>query len=295
MLENSTQGLTLLDAARIVVVTGVEHHQPALAAWTPLADGRPRQVAVELCCAPVTHGPDAGHRGIDVLLDGRPVGRLSSTVAERYAHHLDDLAAGGIRPAAVGIVARGPHGLEMELQLPDLAVTTEATTALSHVAPARPRPGPAPRSRRPYLIGAGVLALLLVVGMAVGGGSGGGDEPSVASAPTVAPRTSAPEITLPVPTATPAPTAALREAADPARTRPPRSREQSPRTAAAVEAPVQQADAPADSPEPAAPSTTPSSAPTRDRGGLLGGGDDDPETAGCPDGSTAGAVGCTPA
>lgn len=288
MLENSAQGLTLLDAARTVVVTGVEHHQPALAAWAPLADGRPRQVAAELCNAPVTHGPDTGRRGIDVLLDGWQVGRLSQAVAERYTPCLDDLQAAGARPAAVGIVARGPHGLEMELQLPDLTVATEATTALSHVAPAWPDEGTGPRSRRPYLIGAGVLALLLVVGMAIGGRSGE-EEPSVASAPAPPPRTNAPEITLPVPTANPAPTGALREAADPAPTRAPRSREEAPPPAPA-EPPAEQIND-ADE-ETAVPTSPPAPTTPRNPGGLLGGDDDDPEPPECPEGAVA--VDCTP-
>ncbi|MHA6780325.1 hypothetical protein ACVGOW_04895 [Pseudonocardia saturnea] len=292
MLENSTQGLTLLDAARTVVVTGVEHHQPALAAWAPLADGRPRQVAAELCPAPVTHGPDTGRCGMDVLLDGWQVGRLPLTVAERYAPYLDDITPAGARPAAVGIVARGPHGLEMELQLPDLAVATEATTALSHVAPAWPAEGPGPRNRTPYLIGAGVLALLVVVAMAVGGRSGE-EEPSVASAPTIAPRTNAPEITLPVPTAAPAPTGAFREAADPAPTRAPRSREQAPPPAAPAEPPAQQLVVPAEGPETTAPTGTPTPTTSRNPGGLLGDDrDDEPEPPECPEGAAP--VDCTP-
>lgn len=231
MLENPTQGLTLLDAAHTVVVAGVEQHQPALAAWAPLADGQPRQVAVELCLAPITHGPDTGRCGMEVLLDGWRVGDLPLAMAERYAPYVDDVVSRGGRPAAVGLVARGPRGLEMELLLPDVNVTVEATTALSHVAPAWPQPDPEPRRRTPLLIGAGVLALLLVVGMAVGGRPGG-DAPTVASAPTTAPRTSAPEITLPVPTVAPEPTAALREASDPAPTRAPRARARTARPAA---------------------------------------------------------------
>jgi hypothetical protein len=231
MLENPTQGLSLLDAAHTVVVAGVEQHQPALVAWAPLADGLPRQVAVELCFAPITYGPDTGRCGMEVLLDGWRVGELPLAMAERYAPYVDDLVNRGCRPAAVGLVARGPRGLEMEVLLPDVHVTVEATTALSQVAPAWPQPGPETRNRRPYLIGAGVLALLLVVGMAVGGRSGD-DEPTVASAPTTAPRTSAPEITLPVPTVAPEPTVALREASDPAPTRAPRARTQAPRPAA---------------------------------------------------------------
>jgi hypothetical protein len=225
---------------------------------------------------------------MDVLLDGRQVGRLSATVAERYAPYLDDLEASGARAAAVGIVARGPHGWEMELQLPDPSGATEAPTPLSHLAPARPAPGPGPRNRRPYLIGAGVLALLVVVGMAVGGRSGE-EEPSVASAPTVAPRTSAPQITLPVPTAAPAPTAALREVADPAPTRAPRTREQAPPPAVPAEPPAVRLDAPAEVTETAAPTTTPTTTTPSNPGPSVSG---DPQPPACPEGAPA--VDCTP-
>lgn len=256
MLENSTQGLTLLDAAHTVVVTGVEHHQPALAAWAPFGDGRPRQVAVELRRTAITHGPDAGRRGMEVLLDGRRVGELPHAMAERYAPFVDDLTAHGGRPAAVGLVARDPRGLEMELQLPDVTGPAEATTALSLVAPGWPQPGPEPRNHRPYLIGAGVLALLLVVGMVVGGRSGGDGTP-VAARPTTAPRTTVPEVTLPVPTATAEPTAVVREAADPAPTRAPRPRTQAPVTTT-----------PPAPPPVAEPTTTapPTTSPSRTRG-----------------------------
>lgn len=110
------------------------------------------------------------------------------------------LSIGG-RPACVALVAYGPHGLEMELRLPD--VTTEATTALS-VLPAEPLE-PEPRNRTPYLIGASVLALLLAVGVAVGAGPGERPSPSrptVVAAPP--PTSAAPEPTA-VPLAPPTP------------------------------------------------------------------------------------------
>lgn len=172
MLENSTDGLTLLDAAHTVVVAGVEHHQPALLPWAPFAGELPRHVAVELRPAPVTIGYDAGRPGVEVLLDGWRIGELAPTPAERYLPHVHELLALGARPAAVALVGHGPQGeLEVELRLPD--VTDEATTALHVVHPDITfAPVPRPRDPRiPYLIGGGVLALLLVVGVTIGAGN----------------------------------------------------------------------------------------------------------------------------
>ncbi|QJY45029.1 hypothetical protein [Pseudonocardia broussonetiae] len=212
MLENSTDGLTLLDAAHTVVVAGVEHHQPVLAPWAPFADELPRHVAVELRPAPVTIGYDAGRPGVEVLLDGWRIGELAPTPAERYLPHVHDLLALGARPAAVGLVGHGPQGeLEVELRLPD--VTDEATTAMHVVHPDITfAPVPRPRDPRiPYLIGGGVLALLLVVGVTVGAGNRS-DETTwtrPAAAPTTA-RTSP----APIPTVAATETGIIEEIAD---------------------------------------------------------------------------------
>lgn len=191
-LENSTDGLTLLDAAHTVVLAGVEHHQPALAPWAPFADELPRHVAVELRPAPVTIGYDAGRPGVEVLLDGWRIGELAPTPAERYLPHVHDVLARGDRPAAVAVVGHGPHReLEVELRLPD--VTDEVTTALHVVHPDITfAPVPRPRDPRiPYLIGGGVLTLLLVVGVTIGAGNRSGETTWTrpAAAPTT-PRTS---------------------------------------------------------------------------------------------------------
>lgn len=205
MIENSTQGLTLLDAAHTVLVTGVDHHQPVLARWAPLTADQPRQVAAELVIAVVPHGPAAGHPGIEVRLDGLRVGELTLLLSQRYLPYVHEVLRAHGRAACVALVAFGPHELEMELRLPD--VTSDSTSARS---PLRPEPLEiVPRNRTPYLIGAGVLVLLLGVGVAAGGGFGEPRGASTWNRPTVAalpPTTTlAPE---PTPTPTPAPTPA---------------------------------------------------------------------------------------
>lgn len=168
-MENSSQGLTLLDPDRRVVVTGEERHRAALVRYAPRADGRPRRVAVEL------RRTAAGR--IEVLLDGRRVGELTALMSRRYAAHVDAVARRGGRPGAVGLVVAGRRGVEMELRLPEVS-TAEAAAPLP---PASPRPTPRgpedtrPPARargrlRPVVVGAGVFALVVAVGAAVGGG-----------------------------------------------------------------------------------------------------------------------------
>lgn len=221
MLENSVQGLTLLDAAHTVVVVGEERHQPVLAPWAPFGDEQPRHVAVELRPAPITLGADAGRPGVEVLLDGRRVGELAPLMAERYLPHVHDLLGLGGRPAAVALVAHGPHGdLEIELRLPD--VSEDATTALYAVRPAQEfAPVPRPRDRRiPYLVGGGVLALLLVVGATVAGGRDADTEwTRPAASPTTSVRPS-PTLIPTVPATATTDVIAEQVVADVARTRP---------------------------------------------------------------------------
>lgn len=207
MIENSTRGLTLLDAAHTVVVTGVGQYQGVLAPWAPGPDGRPRLVAVELFPATVDRGGHVGRRGIEVRIDGRRAGELTPAMAQRYLPDVDDTLRDGGRPACVALVAYGPHELEMELRLPD--VSDDATAVMSVV-----RPGPPPPQRRlsrtPYLVGAAVLALLLGVGVAIGGVDRGDDarRPAAAAGPSPSPTPtpSALAVPVPVPLALPAAT-----------------------------------------------------------------------------------------
>ncbi|MFB9387546.1 hypothetical protein ACFFTK_30760 [Pseudonocardia petroleophila] len=259
MLENSTHGLTLLDAAHTVVVVGEEHHQAVLAPWAPVGDGQPRHVAVELRPAPITVGADAGRPGVEVLLDGWRVGELAPLMAERYLPHVHDLLGSGGRPAAVALVAHGPHGdLEIELRLPD--VTEHATTALHAVRPAHEfAPVPRPRDRRvPYLVGGGVLALLLVVGATVAGGREDDDGwTRPAASPTTSVRPS-PTLIPTVPASVTPDPIAEQVVADVARTRPRAAVPVTPAPAPAVPAP-----APAPAPVEVQPSTS-AAAPTED-------------------------------
>lgn len=217
MIENSTRGLTLLDPDREVVVTREEHHQRELAAWAPRADGRARRVAVELCFAPITHGTHAGRRGIEARLDGRRVGELTFLMSQRYGPLVDEVLRSGGRPACVATVDHGRRGLvEVELRLPEVPAGPPPPTPAPPPRPPRPDrpdrgrrddppiPLPARRSRKPYLIGAGVVAVLLIIGAAVNNGSRE-QATTDAAAP---PRISAPAIPAPArlaPSSTPAP------------------------------------------------------------------------------------------
>lgn len=137
MIENSTQGLTLLDPDRKVVVTGEEHHQAALVRWAPHPDGRGRRVAAELG---FVTGP-RGRRLIEVRIDGQRVGVLTTLMSERYAPHVHEVLRGRGRPACVAVVVHGRRGTEVEVHLPEVA--RDATAALP-VAPVPVPPRPAP-------------------------------------------------------------------------------------------------------------------------------------------------------
>lgn len=133
MIENSTQGLTLLDPDRKVVVTGEEHHQAALVRWAPHPDGRGRRVAAELG---FVTGP-RGRRLIEVRIDGQRVGVLTPLMSERYAPHVHEVLRGRGRPACLAVVVPGRRGTEVEVHLPEVA--RDATQALP-VTPPPPVP-----------------------------------------------------------------------------------------------------------------------------------------------------------
>jgi hypothetical protein len=187
----------MLEPEQKVVVTGEESHQPALAPWAPLADGRSRRVAAEL-------GFVAGTRGrqvIEVRVDGRRVGTLTALMSERYAPHVHEILRRRERPGCVAIVKHGRRGLvEAELYLPDVTgipAPTPPRPAPRGPDAGRPPAGPRRRLRTPMMIGGGVFALLLVIGAV----SGGGSEQDSDAVPVVA---AAAPTTRPVPTTTPA-------------------------------------------------------------------------------------------
>lgn len=197
----------MLDPEQKVVVTGEEHHQPALAPWAPRPGGRARRVAVELGFVAGTRG----RRVIEVRLDGRRVGTLTALMSERYGPHVDEILRRRERPGCVAMVVRGRRGLvEMELHLPDV------TGIPDRPAPPSAGPRPAPRGpdggrpparprrrfRTPLMIGGGVFALLLVIGAM----TGGGEEPDADAVPVVA--AAAPTTTRPAPPTAPTTTTA---------------------------------------------------------------------------------------
>jgi hypothetical protein len=149
MTENSTAGLTMLDAERAVVVTGDGHLQHVLR-------DHPTPVAIEL--VPV------GAR-LEARLDGERVGELSALMSLRYAPTVDSVLRRGERPGCVGRIIRGKHGIEVELQLPAVnAAGGPPTEQLPVVVATRRRS----RSRTPLWVGVGIVALLVVIGGVLG-------------------------------------------------------------------------------------------------------------------------------
>lgn len=201
MIENSTDGLTLLDAGHQVTLTREEDHQDVLRRYQPRPGGYGRRVAVELIPFRIPRGTHAGRRGIEVRLDGRRIGELTPRMSQRYFPLVDDAARRGERPGCVAVIGPGKRAgveIEVELFLPEVT--------------AGPVPPPTPRRRRkrPVLIGAGVATAVLVgIGSAVGGGNGGTAVPELETRSSAAvPTTTMPTSAMPTtaPTSTPAPT-----------------------------------------------------------------------------------------
>jgi hypothetical protein len=188
MTENSTAGLTVLDADRAVVVAGDEH----------VLTGHPSPVTIEL--VPV------GAR-LEARLDGQRVGELSALMSLRYAPTVDEVLRRGERPGCIGRVVRGKHGVEVELRLPAVnAAGGPPTEQLPVVVPRKRR-----RSRTPLWVGVGVVGLLVVVGVALGLARGStAPAAAVAAAPTTPSTTpttvatTAPVVVADPPTTTPA-------------------------------------------------------------------------------------------
>ena len=151
MTENSTAGLTMLDAERSVVVAGDETTRTC-------CGSRARAAGLRIELVPV--GPR-----LEARLDGQRVGELTALMSQRYGPTVDSVLRRGERPGCVGRVVRGKRGVEVELRLPAVnAAGGPPTEQLPVVALARPRR----RSRTPLWVGVGVVGLLVVVGGALG-------------------------------------------------------------------------------------------------------------------------------
>jgi excalibur calcium-binding domain-containing protein len=149
LTENSTVGLTMLDAERSVVVAGDEHLQDVLR-------DHPARITIEL----VPVGPR-----LEARLDGERVGELSALMSLRYAPTVDGVLRRGERPGCVGRIIRGKHGVDVELRLPAVnAAGGPPTEQLPVIVATRRRS----RSRTPLWVGVGIVALLVVIGGVVG-------------------------------------------------------------------------------------------------------------------------------
>lgn len=170
----------MLDPDHAVEVIGQEHHQPALVAYAPDDGGLSRRVAAELCFT-------AGGR-IEVQLDGWRAGELSAPMSQRYGPHVEEILRRGGRPGAVGLIANGPYGYELEVRLPDVSAAPAPIDDPLPLPPARARR----RFRTPLLIGGGVFALLVGIAAVFGGADRDASDPLSSAAIPSVPRTSAP-------------------------------------------------------------------------------------------------------
>lgn len=194
MVENSTTGLVWLAPDNSVVVPRGQLDQPALQRYAPRTQGRARGVRVELRIRPLPHGRHAGEPEVEIWLDGRHVGELTTPMSMRYGPVVAEIRRHGERVGAEARVVKARRGIEVEIRLPD--VPTGAHAAPPVVVPPAPRPSAPPVRRRtgwPLLVGAGVvLGLLVISGIAGGRDSAAPTTPApAAAAATKAPPTPA--------------------------------------------------------------------------------------------------------
>jgi hypothetical protein len=109
VLENLADDIELLAPERTIAVAGVADHRDDLVRMRP--DGRATRVAVTLRTS--SSGPT-----VDVLLDGRPIGRLGAAPSARYRRVVAEPERRGGRAACEAVVARGPAGYRIDLRLP---------------------------------------------------------------------------------------------------------------------------------------------------------------------------------
>ena len=122
-----------------VTVTKEEQHQAALAPHLS-ADGRPRQMAVELGFCRIAEGKYCGGRAIEVRIGVERVGELTARMSERYASLVEAVLAAGQRPVCEAVVTGGSRGAQVELRLP--APDTLPSLPAPHTLPTSPPPPP---------------------------------------------------------------------------------------------------------------------------------------------------------
>lgn len=201
MTENSSAGLVMLSNELAITVTGEEHHQAVLARY-PVGPGQQRLVAVELGWCTVRSGKHRGQQAIEVRLDGRRVGELTHLMSQRYGGFVSQVQGQGGRPGCAAVIQRGERKLEIILWLPHVQA---------------PVPTPSKGRKRPLLIGAGVVAVMLLFGGLANAIGKDNASPATSSPPastttsteapttTVAPTTTQPSTTQPTTTLPPAP------------------------------------------------------------------------------------------
>jgi hypothetical protein len=119
---NQPADLKLLDADVVVTVTGEERHQDVL---EPLLAGNDHvTVFTELRHGTIERGKYAGGERLDVAIDGRLVGYLTSTMSARYLPFVKAELDSGRRVGAEASLYRDAKGVQVRLRLPSTSGST---------------------------------------------------------------------------------------------------------------------------------------------------------------------------
>lgn len=165
MVENATIGLVWLAPDNAVVIPRGQLDQPALQRYATRTHSRARRVRVELRIPVEPPGRHAGEQGVEIWLDGRHVGELTTHLSRRYGRMVGEIVRRGERVGAEARVVKGHRGTEMEIHFPELPSGAHAAPPVfpAATAPARRRTG------WPLVVGAGVVLGLVVISTIAGG------------------------------------------------------------------------------------------------------------------------------
>jgi hypothetical protein len=105
-----------LPAEHSVTVTGEERHQDVLAMLAPTP---PANVVAELRDCVIAKGVNQGEHTLEVLVGGRPVGRLTHAMGRRYGQVVDEWRARTGQALCEAVVTHeGTRGFQITVLLP---------------------------------------------------------------------------------------------------------------------------------------------------------------------------------
>ncbi|WP_447003774.1 hypothetical protein ACRAKI_29605 [Saccharothrix isguenensis] len=109
-------GPRTLPAEHSVTVTGEERYQDVLALLAPTP---PRNVVAELRECVIARGAHQGETTLEVLVNGRPVGRLTHAMGRRYGHAVEEWRARTGQALCEAVVTHeGTRGFQITVRLP---------------------------------------------------------------------------------------------------------------------------------------------------------------------------------